>query len=207
MHDGVIKPATNISKHESTGRIYFDVDGKMYRYLTFVYDHESSRPWNRRILIPANSFQQFIHEDWYETRQIEYFIALDEEENEELNYFQSTDFNAGVFYSAIEKATSSMIKEETFIKREFIIPAIQLIPKNCSFLKEEEIIKATANAATTHFDAVYGKSFSLDITSWLRVKQYVKFDYTVTRKECYKEMTVADIEEALGYKIKVVGEK
>lgn len=207
MNDHTIKPATNVSKCENSGRIYFDVDDKMYRYLIVTREY-SSRKFNR-MLIPTNAFQRFIHEDWYETREIEYLLALDEEENEELNYFQSTDFNAGMLYSAIEKKTVAMLKEtnENKVSGAYHIPNIQVVPKGCDFIDDSEVIEATIKAATEHFNAVYGKTLELDIYAWQRVKHYCVFFYRITRKELHKEMTIAEIEEALGYKIKVVGEK
>ena len=206
MHDGVIKPATNVSKQKNTGRVYFDVDGEMYRYLTFTYDCEHYIC--KHIMIPLNSFQQFVHEDWLATREIKYLIALNEEENEELNYFQSTDFNAGMLYSAIEKNAVKMLKERVYsTKDDYSIPNIQLIPKCCETCNEGNTIDATIRAATEHFKAVYGKNLDLDIYGWQRNKVYCVFFYRITRKEPCKEMTIAEIEEALGYKIKVVDKK
>lgn len=209
MSDGVIKPVNNVTKCKSTGRVYFDMDGKMYRYLTFVHDYESSRPWNRRILIPANCFQQFIHEDWYETGQMEYLLALDEEENEEMNYFQSTDFNAGFIYNQIERHTAPLLDKNsaTSLESEITIPRIQVMPKGCGSIQEMDTLKATMRCVTEHFDAVYGKSFTLEFGSVYTQKQYFHFPYIITRKTKAKEMTIAEIEEALGYKIKVVGDK
>ena len=207
MSDHTIKPATNVSKCWKSDKVYFDVDDKMYRYLTVVREYDSKR--FNHIRIPSPAFQRFIQEDWYETREIEYLITLDEEENEEMNYFQSTDFNAGVMYTYVEKTVGRMLKDKGAISvlADFIIPAIQLIPKGAGSIHEGETIKATIKAATEHFDAVYGKNFNLNIYSWKMDKQYFKFEYSVKRKETYKEMTVAEIEEALGYKIKVVGDK
>lgn len=34
MSDNSIKPVTHVSKQGSTGIVYFDVDDKMFRYLT-----------------------------------------------------------------------------------------------------------------------------------------------------------------------------
>ena len=207
MHDHTIKPATNVSKCENPGRVYFDVDDKMYRYLTVVREYDCKR--FNHIRIPAPAFQRFIHEDWYETREIEYIIALDEEENEELNYFQSTDFNAGMLYSAIEKKAITMLKEtnENEVSGAYHIPNIQVVPKGCDHIDDSKVIEATIKAATDHFKAVYGKTLELNIYAWQRVKQYCVFFYRVTRKEVHKEMTIAEIEKALGYKIKVVGDK
>ena len=206
MHDGTIKSATDVTKCERTDRIYFRVDNKLYRYLTVVREYDCKR--FSHIRIPAPAFQRFIHEDWLETREFKYIIALNEEENEELNYFQSTDFNAGVMYTYIEKTVGLVINaKDTGASGKFSIPAIQLLIENAGSILENDIIKATIKTATEHFDAVYGKNFSLDIHSWKRDKQYFKFEYRIDRKEKCKEMTIADIEEALGYKIKVVGDK
>ena len=126
-----------------------------------------------------------------------------------MNYFQSTDFNAGMLYSAVEKKTIAMLKEtnEHSTSGAYHIPNIQVVPKGCGYIDDSKVIEATIKSATEHFNAVYGKSFELSIYAWQRVKQYCVFFYRITRKEIYKEMTVADIEKALGYKIKVVGEK
>ena len=207
MYDGVIKPATDIAKCESTGKIYFSVDDKMYRYLTVTREYDSKR--FNRIRIPAPAFQRFLHEDWYETREIEYLLALDEEENEELNYFQSTDFNAGFIYNQVERHTAPLLDKNsaTSLESEITIPRIQVMPKGCCSIQEMDALKATMRCVTEHFDAVYGKSFTLEFGSVYTQKQYFHFPYTVTRKTKAKEMTIAEIEEALGYKIKVVGEK
>lgn len=207
MNDHTVKLANNVTKCWKSERVYFEVNGKQYRYLTVIRDCDSKK--FNHIRIPAPVFQQFLYEDWLDTREIKCIIGLNEEENEELNYFQSTDFNAGVMYTYVEKTVGLMLKDKsaTGVLADFTIPAIQLIPKGAGSIKEGETIKATIKAATEHFDAVYGKSFSLNIYSWKMDKQYFKFEYSVDRKETYKEMTVAEIEEALGYKIKVVGDK
>lgn len=126
-----------------------------------------------------------------------------------MNYFQSVDFNAGVIYSGIEKHVVSMLEEPGTLSysSNYSIPCIQLVPKNCSSKAEEEIIDATIRAITEHFDAVYGKNFTLNIYAWQHVKQYCLLFYSITRKELHKEMTIADIEEALGYKIKIVNDR
>ena len=127
-------------------------------------------------------------------------ILLDEKENTDLNYFQSTDFNAGLIYGKVERNTVSLLKDADvdMAVSEISIPTIQLVPSNCTALKELDIIEATVRTVTEHFEAVYGKNFTLDFTSWKRDRQYFLFNYSVTRKEVYKEMTVSEIEEALG---------
>jgi hypothetical protein len=207
MNDHIIKQATNVAKCENTGKVYFDVDDKMYRYLTLTCDCEHYMI--KRITVPLYSFQQFVNEDWFYTTQIKYLLALDEKENEELNYFQSTDFNAGMLYSAVEKDAVKMLKDRGVLSHSsnYSIPNIQLIPNCCEACNEGNTIDATIRTTTEHFKAVYGKSLELDIYGWQRNKVYCVFFYRITRKEPCKEMTIAEIEEALGYKIKVVGEK
>ena len=206
MQDHTIKPATDVTKCESTDRIYFRVDNKMYRYLTVIREYDCKR--FSHIRIPAPAFQQFLHDSWFETREIKYIIALDEEENEELNYFQSTDFNAGMLYSAVEKKAVTMLKETNEKKTSgtYHIPNIQVVPNGCDLVDDSKVIETTIKAATDHFNAVYGKTLELDIYAWQRVKQYCAFFYRISKKEVHKEMTVAEIEEALGYKIKVISE-
>jgi hypothetical protein len=207
MNDHTIKPATNVSKCWKSDKIYFDVDDKMYRYLTVAREY-TCRKFNH-LLIPANAFQRFMHEDWYETREIEYLLALDEEENEEMNYFQSTDFNAGFIYNQVERQVVPLINKcsADSLESEITVPRIQVMPKGCSAIQEMDTLKATMRCVVEHFDAVYGKSFTLEFGSVYTQKQYFHFPYIITRKTECKEMTIAEIEEALGYKVKVVGDK
>ena len=155
MNDNSIKVVTNVTKQKSTGIVYFDVDDKMFRYLTFIDDYESLRC--KRVLIPAYRIQQFIHEDWCDAQHVECLLSLDEEENEELNYFQSTDFNAGMLYSAVEKKAVTMLKEtnENVVSGAYHIPNIQVVPKSCGHIDDSKVIEATIKAATEHFNSVY----------------------------------------------------
>jgi hypothetical protein len=80
MNDHVIKPATNVTKCDNSGRVYFDVDDKIYRYLTFGYDCRTKWGGTQRLLVPMNSFQRFIHEDWIDTKEIEWEPIITEVE-------------------------------------------------------------------------------------------------------------------------------
>ena len=129
-----------------------------------------------------------------------------------MNYFQSVDdFNAGVLYSAVEKEAMRMLKDKGVLSHSsnYSIPNIQLIPKCCEACGEGRTIDAIIRTVTEHFKAVYGKNLELDIYGygWQHNKAYCVFFYCITRKEPCKEMTIAEIEEALGYKIKIVGDK
>ncbi|MBR3600235.1 MAG: hypothetical protein IKL53_10220 [Lachnospiraceae bacterium] len=145
--------------------------------------------------------------EWEYTLDIKYFYVLDEEENEDLNYFESTDFNAGAIYTRMEKVLiKNVINTEANEVVSFMeLPKIQMIchDSNC----DDKIINNTLDKVQKHFDAVYGKSYELIIHGWKYRKQYVYIDYRIVRKERPKELTIKEIEELLGYKIKVVGEK
>ena len=205
MYDGRLEPVVDVSKSRDGSTIYFTVGKAKFKYTPTIRDFDKLHGG----VLPCNQFYIWLSHKWSNTRLVEYLLALDEKENEELNYFQSTDFNAGMLYSAIEKKTVTMLKEtdEHSTSGAYHIPNIQVVPKGCSCVDDSKVIEATIKSATEHFKAVYGKTLELDIYAWQRVKQYCVFFYRITRKEIHKEMTIAEIEEALGYKIKVVGDK
>lgn len=207
MNDGKIVSIQNVHKDMYSKDTHFYINQTEYKYSQNVHFEERLKYWYPCF---SKCFYKYNieHCEWYVTNDVEYILFLDEEEDEELNYFQSTDFNAGVMYTYVEKTVGLMLKDKGAISvlADFTIPAIQLIPRSAGSIQEGETIKATIKAATEHFDAVYGKNFNLNIYSWKMDKQYFKFEYSVKRKETYKEMTVAEIEEALGYKIKIVGD-
>lgn len=144
--------------------------------------------------------------EWEYTLDIKYFYELNEEENEELNYFESTDFNAGCIYTRMEKVLiKNVINKEANEVVSFVeLPKIQMIcqDSNC----DNQIINNTLEKVMKHFEAVYGKTYELIIHGWKYHKQYVYIDYRIVRKEQPKELTVTEIEKLLGYKIKIVGE-
>lgn len=125
-----------------------------------------------------------------------------------MNYFQSADFNAGFIYNQVERQVVPLIKDSAVsLEAKITIPRIQVIPKGCSTIQKMNILAATTKSVIEHFDAVYGKSFTLKFGSVYTQKQYFHFPYIITRKTECKEMTIAELEEALGYKIKVVRDK
>ena len=95
------------------------------------------------------------------------------------------------------------------IEKGISIPKIQVLPKCADLIKETEVLDATINAVLEHFAAVYGERFNIEMRHYTDFykKQYIVFEAKIKRKELAKEMTIAEIEEALGYKIKVVGDK
>lgn len=190
-----IMPATNV--YETEDSIYF-----MLNDVKFKYDMKDS--YSRKL----TAFQQFVNGKWMYTMRIRYLHLLDEEMNEELNYFESTDFNAGVIYSRVEKSVvKHLIKEEADeVSISLDLPKIQMLIDDV-VTDPHKVMENTLNVVKHHFEAVYGKSFTIDYMTWHRNKQYIAINYKVSRKVQPKEMTVEEIEEALGYKIKVVGNK
>lgn len=213
MYDNRILPAEKIDRGRFIDGIHFSLGCTRYKYCPGWYlDYEETKvPKYCRAYTYPSFFKQRDY-DWLATEEIKVLMLLDETGDTDLNYFQSTDFNAGIIYGRAEKLAIRMIKDPSFFplnkaSSELELPIIQMISKGCTTITEHEVIEATLNTVAEHFEAVYGKSFTLKFVSWKKDKQYYKFEYTVTKKEVYKEMTVAEIEEALGYKIKVVADK
>ena len=182
--------------YENHDAIYFTFEGRYYRHL---------KKDSYRTLAP---FQQLVDDEWLYTMRISYLHIFDEEENEELNYFESTDFNAGVIYCRIEKSVvKHLIKEDANeISISVDLPKIQMLVDGV-FDNENKVMDNTLSVVKHHFEAVYGKSFTIDEMNWYRNKQYITINYKIVRKVQPKEMTIEQIEEALGYKIKVVGKQ
>jgi hypothetical protein len=126
-----------------------------------------------------------------------------------MNYFQSTDFNAGFIYNVLERKVLPLLKKSITgsVKDEIQIPLIQLLPKDCTAVTETRILSETLATTLGHFEAVYGKAFNLTFENPYCIgRQYYYIPYTITKKVMpHREMTIADIEQALGYRIKVIG--
>lgn len=189
-----IMPATNV--YETEDAVYF-----MLEDVKFKHDKKDSY----RVLTP---FQQLVNDKWLYTMRIRYLHLLDEEMNEELNYFESTEFNAGVIYCRIEKSVVKHLIQEGAdeVSISLDLPKIQMLIDEVD-TDPHKVMENTLGVVKHHFEAVYGKSFTIDSMSWHKNKQYITINYKVSRKVQPKEMTIEEIEEALGYKIKVVGNK
>lgn len=214
MNDGrIVTPSTVDIEYFPNTRIEFTVDKKRYLYRNGIEDVNYEYPTKgvTHIRIPVGtSFKIFQYGEWFCTNDIDFIYIVDTKESKELNYLETTDFNAGVLYSRIEKAVYPALKDSTMdsIVGTLSLPAIQVLPKiTFQSTSEEDIINAITKKITEHFDAVYGKTFAVKFPTNRRTKSYVEIDYVITRKHQYKEMTVAEIESALGYKIKVVSDK
>ena len=149
---------------------------------------------------------------WYcDLLEIKNLLELNELEEPELNYFQSTEFNAGMIYSQMDKAIGGLLKASDVhgIEKEIKLPKIQVLPKYTDSVKETKILDATITSALEHFATVYGDKFTAELRYYNDPihKQYIVFECKVNRRDKRTEMTIAEIEEALGYKIKVVGDK
>jgi len=192
--DYAIIPATNV--YETEDAVYF-----MLEDVKFKHDKKDSY----RTLTP---FQQFVNDKWMYTMRIRYLHLLNEEMNEELNYFESTEFNAGVIYCRVEKSVVKHLIQEGAdeVSISLDLPKIQMLIDEVD-TDQNKVMENTLDVVKHHFEAVYGKSFTIDPMSWHRNKQYITINYKVSRKVQPKEMTIEEIEEALGYKIKVVGNK
>ena len=209
LYNGKIVPATNVCEGMFYDGIYFTVGSNRFKY--DPYCHVEEIECGYRYPFHQVSFYKFKHEysEWYATDEIKYLLFLNEEEDSDLNYFQSTDFNAGVIYANIDKAMGSMLGSTiTSIEKEIKLPKIQVVLKSSGSIQEKETLDVTVDAVLEHFVAVYGECFDIEMRHYNDPikKQYIVFEAKITRKELVKEMTIAEIEDALGYKIKVVGD-
>lgn len=211
MSDGRIVIPTNVDiENYPHKRIEFTVNDKTYMYRDVYQDDYELFDGNIRIHIPKTSFKVFHNSEWFYTDDVCCILITNPEEDEELNYLETTDFNAGILYNRVEKAVYPALKDNSIDSTvgTLSLPAIQVLPKiTFQRTSEEDIINAITKKIADHFDAVYGKTFSITFPTFRKVKAYVEIDYVITRKHSYKEMTIEQIEKELGYKIKVVGEK
>lgn len=211
MCNGKILPATNVCEGKLYDGTHFTVGNERYKYDPYYRIEETVRggykyPF-REFCFYKRGWSDF---DWECTSEIKYLIGLDEREDLDLNYFQSTDFNAGVIYANIDKAMGSLLGSMvTSIEKEIRLPKIQVVLKSSGSIQEKETLDATVDAVLEHFAAVYGERFDIEMRHYgdPYKRQHIVFEAKIKRKETTKEMTIAEIEEALGYKIKVVGDK
>ena len=209
MHNGKIATATNICEGQFYNGIHFTIGSDRYAYDPSCYLDDVLDKFK---FLHHSSFYKYnsLYDEWNNTEEIKYLLFLKEEEDSDLNYFQSTDFNAGVIYASIEKAMGSLLNGDiTSIEKEVRLPKIQAVLKNSGSIQEKEILDATLDAVLEHFAAVYGEQFDIEMRHYgdPYKRQYIVFEAKIKRKEFTKEMTITEIEEALGYKIKVVGDK
>ena len=208
MSTGAIVAATNVCSGKFYDGTHFTVGNDRFKY--DPYYHLEEIKCGYRYPFHEVCFYKRAYDDWNATSEIKYLIFLNEEEDSDLNYFQSTDFNAGVIYAKLDKAMGSLlIGEVAFIEKEIRLPKIQVVLKSSGSIQEKETLDATINAVLEHFAAVYGEHFNIEMRHYTDPyrKSHIVFEAKVKRKETVKEMTITEIEEALGYKIKVVGDK
>lgn len=189
------------------------VDDTEYCYADRTYDCETVNYYKPRISYTVPTFYVYRPENgcWFVDRDIKYIVVLDEEENEDMNKVQSTDFNAGMMYAKIERDTYRLIDDYEKGKRSvytnsYQFTTSQLFPDaNYSAKEKSYIVDAIKKTVENQFNRVYGHYYALQFSDFPG-GSYCVFVYTITRKEEVKELTIAEIEEKLGYKIKVVGE-
>ena len=208
--DDRIVTATDVCSGSFYDGTHFTVGNDRFKYDPYCQMEEIERI-GYRYPFHKVCFYKRAYDDWNATSEIKYLIVLNEEENLDMKYFQSTDFNAGVIYAKLDRSMGDMLigDKTKFIIKEIHLPEIQLLPKCFGMVQEAKILDATKTAVLAHFTAVYGERFDIDLgyRQDPSRKQYIVFEARITRKETTKEMTVAEIEKALGYKIKVVSDK
>ena len=188
-------------------------DNTEYCYVDRTYTRETADYHNQRILCTLPSFYSYRPENgcWFVDRDINYIIAIDEMEADDMNKLQSTDFNAGMLYEQIDRETRKLIRGYEDGMHMYLstyhFPKIQLLPHKLCYIQEDSIIDAIKQKVNTQFNLVYGQQWELCFNTEYPSGSYYIFSYTITRKEEVKEMTIAEIEEKLGYKIKVIGEQ
>lgn len=125
---------------------------------------------------------------------------------------QSLDFIIGYVFAKVDKAVFKHFW--TYEHRNELIVSID-VPKiwfgltSCSSVTNDitgSIKYSLREKICNNLKDSYPK---LDIVCERIVpeKQYIRFDFRVKRKEVVKKMTIAEVEEALGYKIEIVSDK
>lgn len=208
LSTGKIVKAINVCEGFFCDGIHFTINNNRFKYDPSCNVEEIECGY--RYPLHRTVFYKYKYDEWYATDEIKCLLFLNEEEDSDLNYFQSTDFNAGVIYAMLDKAMGSMLGSSIeYFEKEIRLPKIQAVLKSSGSIQEKETLDATIDAVLEHFAAVYGERFDIEMRHYndTNKKHYIVFEAKVKRKETTKEMTIAEIEEALGYKIKVVGDK
>ena len=150
MNSGKIAKATNICEGKFYDGIHFTIGNDRFKYDPCFHVEEAN--YKYRYNFHIDCFYKYHYDDWCTTDEIKYLLFLNEEEDSDLNYFQSTDFNAGVIYASIDKAMGSMLGGSTScIEKEIRLPKIQVAPKCAGLIKETEVLDATTTAVLEHF--------------------------------------------------------
>lgn len=188
-------------------------DDTEYCYADRIYTFETVNYYKPRISYTLPAFYSYRPENgcWFVDRDIKCIIAIDEMEADDMNKLQSTDFNAGILYAKIDRDTCQLIKDYEERKRTVFTNShnfskSQLFPGYWRGIQAESIVDSIKKTVETQFNLEYGEQYELRLANDYPSGSYYIFGYSITRKEEAKEMTIAEIEEKLGYKIKVVGE-
>lgn len=130
---------------------------------------------------------------------------------------KSFDFNAGFVYAKLDKELfRHATRPATDSSESFVLSVLNVrVPKVWFNLPCDKNVKVTLTteqiktlrgtierAAETHYP-----KFNTNVSIY-PVEQYLAFSIKITKKEPpVKELTVKEIEERLGYKIKVIAEE
>ena len=134
MRDDTIHKVEDVYERRYTGDIYFTLLGNKCKYCSQEFNIMEN-------FYQGNAFYYLANDEWFVHQGIKYLFELDNTEDEELNYFQSTDFNAGVIYNQIEReVVKDMIgrKGVMSVGSGLSIPIIQLIPQGVALFKQEK---------------------------------------------------------------------
>ena len=118
----------------------------------------------------------------------------------------TTDFIAGMMYHKIENGMTLILSRKyTAYEFPFGIPNFDPTFWETAIYKSS-LIENVVQTVVDEFTRNYGKEYAINIA---RDFPYVREDFnviiTIKKKEPeYKEMTIADVEKELGYKIKII---
>ena len=123
---------------------------------------------------------------------------------------RSIQFIAGYLFSKMDNSFFRVL----MTKPEFYSDS-QAIPKiwfglRCSSDPTNDIVGEIKyqlkEALEFSMTEMYPK-YETKVTRIIPEKQYIRFDYTITKKEKIKKMTITEIEKELGYKIEIINER
>ena len=180
-----------------TGQIFFHLDDGFYKYdPTYEQSQVKTRYFYR---LGKNN-------QWLVVDEIECLLIYETKEEPELNFLHTTDYNAGYIYNKVERSVGSLLQEgptAAAVVADIPVPKIQIIAKHSPAEYEGQIIEAVKTMVSESFNAVY-HNFDFYFSSVVESNGNIVFSYVIKRKEMRKEMTIAEIEKELGYKIKIV---
>lgn len=123
---------------------------------------------------------------------------------------KSIDFISGYVFRKMEKSIFDNLcttSDNSFNDSQFV-PKIWFGLTSCSNIlndikgdKKYELTIELQNALNDLFPKL-----NIEIVRIIPERQYIRFDYTASKKEERRKMTVAEVEEQLGYKIEIISD-